>query len=256
MMLKIAAFTALLLAASPVLAQDEPTDESETPIGVPGTGLEVSAQLDLMSDYRFRGVSRSDGDPAAQAGLMIRHGSGFYVGARGTTLRGLDRFRLRDPAFGDLGDLQLDLYAGYGTDLGGGFDLGAGVMYYAFTGSEGPTDYVEPFASLSYLIGPVYASAGVKYAPPQAGTGDEDMLYAYGQVDVSVPFTPFSFSAQAGQQDWGRFGRYTNWSLGGAYHLSFPGLPSAELGLRYVDTNLPSAPGQGAGVVASLEISF
>jgi uncharacterized protein (TIGR02001 family) len=255
-MIRSAAFAALMLAAAPAAAQDEPTDAADAPIGVPGTGLDLGAEVTLMSDYRFRGVSRSGGDPAIQAGLMVRHDSGFYVGARGTTLNGLDTFRIRDPRVGDLGDLQLDLYAGYGTALGGGFDLDAGLVYYAFTGGAGPSDYVEPYAALSYLIGPVSASAGAKYAPAQTGTGDEDMLYLYGQVEVSIPFTPLSFSAQAGQQDWGRFGNYRNWSVGGAYHLRLPGLPGAELGLRYVDTDLPAGPGRGATLVASLGVGF
>ena len=46
---------------------------------------------------------------------MVRHDSGFYAGARGTTWRGNDRFRLRNPAFHDQGDVQMDLYAGYGA---------------------------------------------------------------------------------------------------------------------------------------------
>ena len=34
-------------------------------VPIPGTGLSVSGEAELMSDYRFRGVSRSDEDPAA-----------------------------------------------------------------------------------------------------------------------------------------------------------------------------------------------
>ena len=88
---------------------------------LPGTNLEVNANATLMSDYRFRGVSRSDEDPALQGQLTLTHGSGFYTGARATTLDGLDGFRLRDPDFQELGDLQLDLYAGYSADIGRGF---------------------------------------------------------------------------------------------------------------------------------------
>ncbi|HEX9932066.1 MAG TPA: TorF family putative porin, partial [Allosphingosinicella sp.] len=87
-------------------------------VPVPGTGLTLSGEAELMSDYRFRGVSRSDEDPALQAGLTLETASGFYVGGRGTSLSGIDNFRLRDPQVEDLGDVQLDLYAGYGADLG------------------------------------------------------------------------------------------------------------------------------------------
>jgi uncharacterized protein (TIGR02001 family) len=243
-----------LLAAAPAAAQ-EPEPPAEAPIAAPGA-FEVGGELSFMSDYRFRGVSRSDEDPAAQAGINVRHETGLYAGARGTTLRGNDGFRLRNPALRDQGEVQLDLYAGYGADLGGGFDLDAGLMYYSFIGGAGATDYVEPYASLSYLIGPVSSTLGAKYAPSQAATGREDMLYLFGQVDVGIPFRPWSFTAQAGRQDWGSYGGYWNWSLGARYHVQLDGLPNSEIGLRYVDTDLPSGPGRDAGLLLSWELTF
>ena len=257
-MIRTVIFSACLFAAAPALAQEQPQpdmDPAADPISVP-PAFDISGEITLMSDYRFRGISRSDEDPAAQAGINIRHESGLYAGVRGTTLSGNDVFRLRNPAFGDQGDVQMDLYAGYGRSLGGGFDLDAGLMYYAFAGGTGATDYAEPYASLSYLIGPVQMTGGAKYAPSQAGTGHEDMLYLFGQVDVSLPFRPWSFSAQAGRQDWGIYGSYWNWSLGARYHVQIKGLPNSEIGLRYVDTDLPSVSGQDAALVATLELSF
>jgi uncharacterized protein (TIGR02001 family) len=249
---------AFLLAAAPAWAQETNADQSSAPAASPSAlpELDFSAEAILFSDFRFRGVSRSDEKVAAQAGFTVRHESGIYAGGRGTTLRGNDPYRLRNPAFGDQGNGEFDLYAGYGRELGGGFDLDAGVMYYAFAGGRGATDYAEPYASLSYLIGPAQLTGGVKYAPSQAATGHQDMVYLYGQLDVSIPFRPWTLSAQAGRQSWGRYGDYWNWSLGARYHLRLPGLPRAELGLNYVDTNLPSRHGQDAGVQATLGLSF
>ena len=236
---------AAALLASPALAQDEPAATGGRP------ALDITARIDLFSDYRFRGVSRSDEDPAVQAGVALYHDSGFYAGARATSLAGIDRFRLQDQ-----GDAQIDLYAGYSAELGGGFSLDAGVMYYAFAGAAGPTDHVEPYASLSYLIGPVQFTGGAKYAPSQDGTRNEDMLYLYGQADFTVPFRPWSVSAQLGHQDWGAFGNYWNWSLGGRYHVQLEGVPNTEIGLSYVDSDLPSAAGGDGAVVLSVEIGF
>ena len=252
-MLKAISAAALMLVPAAASAQDEEPVTFETGAQRP---FEVSGELNLMSDYRFRGVSRSDEDPTGQAGVQVRHQSGFYAGARGTLLQGQDSFRLRNPAYLDQGSAQFDLYAGFNTGLGGGFDLDAGLMYYAFSGARGATDYAEPYASLSYLIGPAQVSAGAKYAPSQAATGDEDMLYLYGQLDVSIPFRPWSFTAQAGHQDWGVYGDYWNWSLGVRYHVQIEGLPNTEIGLSYVDTDLPGVAGQDAGVRLTLETSF
>ena len=262
-MLKALPFAAALLAAAPVGAQEpnighapegQPLEPAAPIARLPA--FDISAEAILFSDYRFRGISRSDEDPAIEAGLNVRHESGLYAGARGTSLRGNDAFRLRNPAFRDQGDVEMDLYAGYGRELGGGFDLDAGLIYYAFAGGRGATDYVEPYASLSYLIGPVQLTGGAKYAPSQAATGREDMLYLFGQVDVSVPFRPWTISAAAGRQDWGAFGSYWNWSVGARYHLRVAGLPGADIGLRYVDTDLPSVHGQDAGLQATLALNF
>lgn len=236
------------LAAAAALALAAPA-AAEVPL--PGTGLSVSGEAQILSDYRFRGISRSDEDPAVQANLTVSHASGLYAGTRATSLDGLDSFRLRDPQVRDLGELELDLYAGYGADLGGGLSLDAGVMYFVFTGDDGQADYAEPYASLSYMLGPVEATAGAKYAPSQRGTGDEDMLYLFGEAEAGIPFTPVTLRAHAGRQDWGRYGSYWNWSLGGSYSLG-----PAELGLRYIDTDLPSASGRDAGLVLSLGIGF
>ena len=253
-MLRFACAVMLAAAPFPAVAQDEP---AEAPLGARPTGIDASFNLELMTDYRFRGISRSDEDPAAQATVNLFHDSGLYAGARATTLKGRDSFRLRDPGFGDLGDVELDLYAGYGTRLGGGFELDAGLLYYVFAGGDGATDYVEPYASLSYLIGPVYATAGAKYAPSQRAIGDEDMLYLFGQVDVTIPFRPWSFSATMGRQDWGTFGEYWTWSLGVEHQVQAAWLPrTTRIGLSYVDTDLPSAAGQDAGLVATLGLSF
>ena len=237
----------LIAAALLALAQDDaqPAGPVE-PIAGP-SAFDLSGEVTGLSDYRFRGVSRSDEDPAVQAGLALYHESGLYAGARATSLAGIDSFRLRD-----LGDAEIDLYAGYSRQLGGGFEADAGVMYYAFAGAAGPADHVELYASLSYLIGPVQFTGGAKYAPSQAGTRHEDMLYLYGQVDAAIPFRPWRFTAQVGHQDWRAFGSYWTWSLGVRHQLRIATLPRAEIGLNVVDTSLPSAPGQDAGVTFSL----
>src|SRR4051794_16058840 len=109
-MIRTLLFSACLITAAPALAREQtPADTAPAggPVSLPGP-FDVSAQIGLMSDYRFRGISRSDEDPAAQAGITIRHESGLYAGVRGTTLGGNDNFRLRNPAFGDQGDVQMD----------------------------------------------------------------------------------------------------------------------------------------------------
>lgn len=269
-MIRFASLAAALLVAAPAFAQDPPEppadapplDEAPPEAPAPaapaptGAGLDVAGSLTLLSDYRFRGVSRSDEDPAVQGSLSLSHVSGFYAGATATSLKGTDGFRLRDPAFRDLGDVELDLYAGYSTPIGRGFSLDGGLVYYAFLGGDGATDYAEPYASLTYLIGPLDVTAGAKYAPSQDAIGDQDMLYLFAQADVTIPFRPWRFTALVAHQDWSRFGDYWTWSLGAEHRLRLGRGADATLGLRYVDTDLPSRPGQDAALVATLGFNF
>lgn len=227
---------ALLLSAVPARAQEDTDAEVRG-----GSGLSVGAEANLLSDFRFRGISRSDRDPAAQGALTVSTGSGFYAGARGTSLKDA----------GALGGAQLDLYAGYTAELGLGTSLDAGLMYFAFPDGRGATDYVEPYASVSHLLGPVEGTVGAKYAPAQAALGDESMLYLFGEVEAGIPLTPLTLTAQAGHQDWGAFGDYWTWSLGA--RAAFGPL---ETGVRYVDTDIRALPNAEAGVVLSLGVRF
>ena len=59
------------LAATPAFAQDA---------SAPTSDFTVSGNVAVVSDYRFRGVSLSGGDPAVQGGVTLSHSSGFYVG--------------------------------------------------------------------------------------------------------------------------------------------------------------------------------
>ena len=238
---------ALLAAALPLAALAAPA----AALPVPGTGLDVGVEAELMSDYRFRGISRSNENPALQGEVTVSHNSGIYVGARGTTLAGIDRFRFRDPNLRDLGDLQLDLYAGFSADLGAGLSADAGVLRYAFAGAQGRSDYFEPYASLSYMFGPIEATAGAKYAPAQQAIAGEDMLYVFGDAEVGIPLTGLTVTAHAGRQSWGRFGDYSDWSVGARY-----GFGPVSAGVRYVDTDLPRLSGQDPTVVLSLGVRF
>lgn len=209
---------------------------------IPEPGLDIRGEIVALSDYRFRGLSRSDGGPALQGRFTAVDLSGLYGGIRATTL---------DDAW-NLGGSELDLYAGYGADIGDGFYLDAGVVYYLFPGGNGATDYVEPYASLSYQIGPLQATAGAKYAPAQTALGDEDLLYLYAEAQSGIPRTPLTLAAGVGRQEGKAFGgSYWNWRLGGQARK---GRYSA--GLFYVESDEEMVPDGDATLVLSLGISL
>ena len=79
---KLAASVALLSMgiAAPAMAQSEEEEETGP--------VTVSANVALTTDYRFRGVSLSAGDPAIQGGIDVGHESGFYVGTWASSIEG------------------------------------------------------------------------------------------------------------------------------------------------------------------------
>ncbi|HEY1606052.1 MAG TPA: TorF family putative porin [Allosphingosinicella sp.] len=227
----------LLAGAAPAFAQQQ--DAAAAPSGG-SSGLGASGDAFLLSDYRYRGVSRSDDAPAVQGQFTLSLPDGFYAGARATSLR----------RFAGHGDAEADLYAGYGTNIAPGTTLDAGVMAYWFPDANGRTGYFEPYASISHTLGPVEATIGAKYAWRQRAIGGDDMLYLFGQIEAGIPRTPVTLTAEAGRQESGALGSYWNWSVGGRYSFRH-----FEVGLHYVDTDLPRH-GAGATVVASLGFRF
>ena len=68
---------------------------------------ELNAYAVLTTDYVFRGVTYSDGDPAFQLGADLTFDNGIYVGAWASTID------IRNGSFSDR-DLEVDYYLGGG----------------------------------------------------------------------------------------------------------------------------------------------
>jgi uncharacterized protein (TIGR02001 family) len=221
-------------AASPAYAQ----------IGV-GSGFSITGRGTVTTDFRHRGISRSDGDPAVQATATLSHDSGFYGGVWGSSLT--DAL----PA----GELQVEYYAGYSREIASGTDLDVGIVYTSFPDSSVVVDpdYVETYASLSHTLGPVTAEAGAFYAPEQDAFGGNDNLYLYGDLTAGVPFTPLTVLGRLGYTSGGLApggGDYVDWRVGVEVDRG-----PFRLGLSYVDTDL-DLPNAAATLVASVSVGF
>ena len=154
---------------------------------------EWSGNVAMTSDYTWRGVSQSNEDPAIQGGFDVGHESGFYVGTWASSIKG-------GPSYGDL---EFDVYAGWGGNLSDAVSVDIGVLYYIYpTEDLGlDTDYIEPYASISTSFGPAEATFGVAYAPEQDSLGGDDNLYLYTDVGFGIADSPFSISGHIGYTD-------------------------------------------------------
>lgn len=91
----------------------------------------------VASDYVFRGVSQTREDPAVQAGLSFEHASGWFGGVWASTVDFPDEGgRVRRPS-----DLEIDLWVGYGVELGSRWGLAVDLRQYEYPGDHPENDY-------------------------------------------------------------------------------------------------------------------
>ena len=131
-----------LLAATLAIVGSPAAFAAESAVTSPHT---FSANVSLVSDYRFRGFSQTNMRPAIQGGFDYAHESGFYVGNWNSNVA--------DELFPG-SNIEMDLYGGYSTTFGNGVGLDAGLLYYYYPGSEaakgGTVDNAEAYLGLSY----------------------------------------------------------------------------------------------------------
>jgi uncharacterized protein (TIGR02001 family) len=232
---------ALLTTAVPAFAQE--AEESAPPITVTG-GVTV------VTDYRFRGVSFSDEDFAVQPTLTVNHESGLYAGVWGSNL-------FDTPVFGEV---EVDLFAGYATEIASGTTLDTGVTYYWYPDGTGNSDYFEPYVSVRHTFGPTTVKVGAAYAWSQSALGNSDNIYAYADLTAAVPDTPVTLVGHVGYSNGSlAFGAdYWDWAAGIDVSLS-----PFTLGVRYIDTDLDNFTGipsadtlYDATVLFTLGVSF
>jgi uncharacterized protein (TIGR02001 family) len=200
--------------AAPALAQD----------AAPPSDWTLTGNVAVVSDYRFRGVSLSDQDPALQGGLNLNHSSGFYGGVWASSLAG----------FGSFGgwDTEIDTFVGWTGDVGGAvFDIGG--LYYHYPDTDG-TSYGELYASIAPTLGPVTTEFGIWYAPDQSNTAG-DNVYVYTDISAGIPDTPITLKGHLGYQDGAVTftGKALDWMVGADVKYG-----PVVLGVQYIDTDI------------------
>lgn len=205
--------------------------------------IAIEANVALVSDYRFRGVSLSDKDPAIQGGFDLVLPSGFYVGTWASSIEPVGS-----------SELELDLYAGYGFEaLGAAFDIG--VLVYTYPGAS-DTHYWEVYGAVDFETGLVASTVGFAYAPEQDNIGSEDNLYLYYEGSVPLGDSGFSLVGGLGYET-GAFGDLDgdgddkwNWRLGVGWSLA-----GVDLELAYIDTSEDTS-GSNATAVFTISKAF
>jgi len=146
--------------------------------GIQTAAAEVSGNVALTSNYIWRGVTQNMEDPAIQGGFDYESESGFSAGVWGSSVD-----------FGGDESTEIDLYGGYGIEVGGvGLDFGF-IAYKYFGGDAASGDFEELYAGASY------AGFGLTY---YAGLDDADDNI---ELSYGVDFTGVSLALTYGDYD-------------------------------------------------------
>jgi uncharacterized protein (TIGR02001 family) len=129
-----------------------------------------SGSAAVMSDYRYRGLSLTNDEPAAQLGVVYDDPRDWYAGALATTA--LAR------CGHECGGVQVDSYAGYASRLPSGATLDAGGNFRFSTGSQAYS-FAELYLGLNYFD----TTARVNFSPRYFG---QDTRSAYVELAQSL----------------------------------------------------------------------
>ncbi len=191
----------------------------------PGWG-DLSANIGVFSDYRYRGISQTDEKPALQGGLDWTHDSGVYLGVWGSNVDFTDA------------DVEVDLYGGYAFDYGAyNIDVGLTGYFYPGAADSRDYDYYEGKLAVSRSVGVIDTTASINYTPENFGNSGDATYVSFG-AEAPIMDTGFTVQGAAGYQwidDEVTFGTpdYADWSVGVSYDLY-----GFDLGLKYTDTNI------------------
>ncbi len=161
MKLKSKLLLALLATSSAAFAQTTPAAPEST----------IAYNVGVVSEYRYRGLGQTKGDPALQGGVDYTHASGVYLGVWGSSIKWIEDAAPTPPGVGAKGSVEIDLYGGYKFEAAGvGYDVG--LLSYQYAGNT----YKK--------IGGTAVNANTNEAYAAATLGPATLKYSYALSNI------------------------------------------------------------------------
>jgi uncharacterized protein (TIGR02001 family) len=209
----------------------------------------ISANVTVVSDYRFRGLSQSNFKPAIQGGFDYAHESGFYIGNWNSSISWLS-----DAVPGASAPIEMNFYGGFKKDLiAPGFASDFGVLQYAypttgFTATNPNT--TELYAAQNFTAGAFAGFVKFSYAVTNTfGTANSTgSYYPDLTVNYDTGIWGIGLNAHVGYQyiagnqsgtSNSSLYSYTDWKIGLTKDFG-GGLSGA---IAYIDTNAKKVDG-------------
>lgn len=238
---------ALAFAAIAVSAQ------AQTPAAAPPPPEHTAtANVGIFSEYLFRGIAQTAGEPALQGGFDYAHASGLYVGTWGSNASWLEDFGAYNRS-----SLEWDFYGGYKANFGDSdFFWDVGTIYYYYPGRRNPSIVNADTWEIYGALGWKWVSAKLSYSlkdyfgarPNARGDKTDGTLYFDVTANYPVGETGVTLVGHYGYLDvendgsdgdlttFGKVG-YSDWKLGLAYTIPDGPVKGLEVGAYYSGNN-------------------
>lgn len=164
---------------------------------IPASAHTITANVSLLSNYLYRGISQTGAKPAIQGGFDYAHASGIYAGAWGSNISWLS-----DAGVANNASLELDTYAGYKSTFATDCTYDVGFLRYNYPGNYaagatkadtneiyGAIGYKWIAVKYSYALGDTFGVAKAK------GTSYIELSASY-----TLPDTGITVGAHYGKQ--------------------------------------------------------
>lgn len=193
----------------------------------------LSGNVGLYSQYIFRGLTQTNGDPALQGGFDYAHSSGVYAG---TWLSNISWLTDSSAATGyTSSSLEWDFYGGYKGSFGNSdFGYDVGLLYYYYPGTHSSTfapgtvkaDTLELYGAVSWK----WLSAKYSYSigddtfgvANSDGTWYLDLAASYpvnDRLTLIAHWGKQEFDGSTGGVENDSFASYEDWKIGATYAL-------------------------------------
>lgn len=205
----------------------------------------LTFNVGVVSDYLFRGVSQTHGDPALQGGVDYAFSNGFYVGAWASSITWVKDWLGK-------GSTEIDVYGGYKGSFAGDWTYDVGYITYNYPGKNaGNVNLANPNTQEVYAaLGYKWLTAKYSYATSRhfmgwyGGPNLDQQTKGSDYLELNAAYdlgNGWGISGHVGKQKVKNSVRtaapvedanYTDWNIGVSKDVGF-----GVVGLTYSDTN-------------------
>ncbi len=189
-----------------------------TPLAKEATQSPISANISVVSDYVWRGLTQTDGEGAIQGGFDYTHENGFAAGVWGSNV---------DFATNPDTSAEFDFYATYSGEVDK-FGYEVGYIAYRYP-SESSINFEELYLGVSYM------DFGLTYYAGLGDFSDGAKVLDYAELSYNTTLSEVDFSILYGDYE----DSYTVYGFG--IGKSFGGV---DFAINYTNTN-PDDSGSG-----------